>query len=686
MSQKLQKDKQSTILWHENPGNGPVQVSPKVNFPELDHHVLKLWEERKIRERSISEREGCPDYITYDGPPGTNGRPHIGHMMQSALKDLWPRYYTMKGYRVLRKAGWDTHGLPIELTAEKELGLKSKRDILTYGIDNYVNYCRKTVFRYKDAWTEAIKRIGRFLDTDNPYATLTNEYIQTDWWVLKQAWDKGLLYQGHKIMPFCARCGTTLSAHETAQSYVDVTDISLFAKFPVKGAENTYFIAWTTTAWTLLSNVALAVNPDLVYVTVKAGSERLILANARLNALEKMIGEYEIIDRKPGRDLAGMHYQPLWDFQNNLEQDAHYVIADEYVTAEDGSGIVHLAFYGEDDFRIIKANNLPLVQNVDQEGRCKSETGHFSGRYFADENLDVDILKDLATRGLLLGKEKFTHSYPHCYRCDERLMYFATSSWFLRTSSFKDRLIAANEDINWYPGHIKHGRFGNWLENNVDWAISRSRYWGSPLPIWTCRSCGHQVCVGSLDELAELSGESLPDDFDLHKPFIDEFTLPCGECGGEMQREPEVLDSWFNAGIMPWGQWGYPAAPGSKEILDNQYPCDFICEAIDQTRGWFYTLLAVSTMLTDRSSYKNVICTSLISDESGRKMSKSRGNVVDSIDVCEKYGADAVRLNFYSVNPWVAKRFSENELVEGLKQGYDSLLECLQLFRNLRQG
>lgn len=662
------KEKQTTKLWNENAGTGPVSVNPKVNFPALDHKVLEMWKEYNIQDRSISEREGCPDYITYDGPPGTNGEPHFGNIMQSALKDLWPRYYTMKGCRVLRKAGWDTHGLPVELTAEKELGLKTKRDILTYGVEKYIDYCRKTVFRYKDAWTNAIRRIGRFLDTDNYYATLTKDYIQTDWWVLKQAWDKGLLYQGHKIMPYCFRCGTSLSAHETAQGYRDITEISLYVKFPVEGKENTYFIAWTTTAWTLLSNVAIAVNPDLIYVTVEVGSERFIFAETRLKAMADVIGEYKVIDKRTGDELDGMHYQPLWDFQIIPNRKAHYVIVDDYVTAEDGSGIVHLALYGEDDFRIIKGNNLPLVQNVDEEGLCKTETGKYAGRNFSDEKLDIDILKDLAAQGLLLEKEKIEHSYPFCYRCDEKLMYFATSSWFLRTSSFKDRMLAANEKINWYPDHIKHGRFGNWLENNVDWAISRSRYWGSPLPIWTCQECGKQVCVGSLKELGELKGEPLPDDFDPHKPHIDNFELLCSECGGVMQREPEVLDSWFNAGIMPWGQWGYPAADGSKEQFENQYPADFICEAIDQTRGWFYTMLATSTMLTDQSSFKNVICTELIAAADGSKMSKSRGNVIDPIMLCDKYGADAVRLNFYAINPWTAKCFNESELSDGLKQ------------------
>jgi isoleucyl-tRNA synthetase len=668
MSLENKKDTEKIKLWNDKPGLGPVPVNPKVNFPELDHQVMKLWDERNIRDRSINEREGCPQYVAYDGPPGTNGQPHFGNIMQSALKDLWPRYFTMKGYQVLRKAGWDTHGLPVELTAEKELGLKTKRDIIDYGVEKYIDYCRKTVFRYKDAWTDAIRRIGRFLDTDNYYATLTKDYIQTDWWVLKQAWEKGLLYQGHKIMPYCHRCGTSLSAHETAQGYKDVTDISLYVKFPVIGKEKTYFVAWTTTAWTLLSNVALAVNPDLTYVTVERGDEKLIVAKARLEALKELLGDYKIIEKQAGKDLKDIKYVPLWNFQTVSDSNAHFVIVDEYVTAEDGSGIVHLALYGEDDFRLIKGNDLPLVQNVDEEGHCKPNTAQFAGRLFSDKGLDIDILKDLAGKGLLFGKKKIEHSYPHCYRCDERLMYFATSSWFIRTSSFKDKMLAANDEINWYPNHIKKGRFGNWLENNVDWAISRSRYWGSPLPIWTCQECGHQICVGSLKELEELKGKPLPEDFDPHKPYIDRFELPCKECNGSMTRVPEVLDSWFNAGIMPWGQWGFPAKEGSDEIFEHQYPADFICEAIDQTRGWFYTMLAVSTMLTEKSSFKNVICTELIAAEDGAKMSKSRGNVVDPIKLCDKYGADAVRLGFYTSNPWIARRFNESDLSEGLKQ------------------
>lgn len=668
MSIDSETKKHEPVLWKEHPGEGLTPIQSSVNFPQLDYSILKLWDDRKIFKRSITEREGGPDYITYDGPPGTNGIPHIGNIMQSALKDLWPRYHTMKGYRVLRKAGWDTHGLPVELTAEKELGLKSKRDIAKYGVEKYIDYCRETVFRYKDLWTQAIRRIGRFLDTENYYATLTPEYIQTDWWVLKQAWDKGLLYQGRKIMPYCARCGTSLSSHETAQGYADITDISLYVTFPIIGMDNTSFVAWTTTAWTLLSNVALAVNPKLIYVTVEIDRKRLVFAEDRLPVLKEMLGDMKIVDRKKGADLAGLKYRPLWEFQEETDGNAHYVIADDYVTATDGSGIVHLAIYGEDDFRLIQKNNLPVVQNVDLDGLIRSNVTPFAGRYFHEKGLDIDILKNLAQHGLLLGKEKIEHSYPHCYRCDEPLMYFAKSSWFLRTSSFKDEMLAANEDINWYPEYIKHGRFGNWLSNNIDWSVSRERYWGSPLPIWTCVECAERVCVGSLAELGELLGKPLPEDFDPHKPHIDKVELPCRKCGGVMRREPEVLDSWFNAGIMPWGQWGYPAVPGSEELLNNQYPADFICEAVDQTRGWFYTLLAPATMLTNQSSYRNVICTELIADKHGHKMSKSRGNVINPVELCDKYGADAVRWNFYIVNPWTPRRFNEDDLPGCLKQ------------------
>ena len=654
--------------WQEHPEGNPVEVSSKVNFVEIDHAVLKLWKEKNIFLRTISEREGRPDYIAYDGPPGTNGKPHIGHMMQSALKDLWPRFYTMKGYRVLRKAGWDTHGLPVELTAEKELGLNSKADIVNYGVEKYIDYCRQTVIRYKEAWNQAILRIGRFLDTEDFYATMTTEYIQTDWWAFNKAWDMGLVYQGRRVMPHCTRCGTSLSAHETAQGYRDISDISLYVMFPFKGQDNTFFVAWTTTAWTLLSNVALAVNPDLEYITIEQDGRKLIIAQSRAEELKAELGDYNIIESRKGAELAGLEYEPLWEFQLSSKSGVHRVLVDNFVTADDGSGIVHLALYGEDDFRLIRKHNISMVQNVDIQGIIKPFVTPFAGRYFRDEGLDVDILKNLQKKGLLFAKLKIKHSYPHCYRCDTPLMYFAKKGWFIKTSALKDKMLEANSQIKWYPNHIKDGRFGKWLENNVDWAISRERFWGSPLPIWTCDDCGEQRCFGSLSELSAALPEPLPSDFDPHKPQIDAVKVDCKKCNSQMSHEPEIIDPWFNAGIMPWGQWGYPAAAGSEDIFEKQFPADFICEAIDQTRGWFYTLLATSTILTGKSSFKNVICTEHVLDDSGMKMSKSRGNIVDSIEICEKFGADAVRWNFYATNPWTVRLFKEKDIREVLKQ------------------
>ncbi|MFN3821066.1 MAG: class I tRNA ligase family protein, partial [bacterium] len=564
------RDKPS-VLWNTEPGKGPVEVFPHIHFPELDHLVLDLWDKKRIFQRTIEERDGAPDYVAYDGPPGTNGAPHIGHILQSALKDLWPRFWTMRGYRVLRKAGWDTHGLPVELTAEKELGLKSKRHIHSYGVERYIEYCRSTVYRYKEAWTEAIRRIGRFLDTENYYATLTKDYIQTGWWVLKQFWNKGLLYKDYRILPYCSRCGTTLSQHETAQGYRDIEDISLYVKFRHRNEPKTYFVAWTTTPWTLLSNVALAVHPELYYLILeKIDGERLIIAEPARDVVEPMVGNVTVINRLKGKEFEGWEYEPLWPF---LDQggNAHRVVCDDYVTATEGTGVVHLALYGEDDFRLIRKWGFPLIQNVDAEGYCLPSTGPFAGRWFREPGLDQSIADDLRHRQLLLGEQKVVHSYPHCYRCDTPLMYFAKTGWFLKTTAYKEEMIRANEEINWFPPHIKYGRFGNWLEGNVDWNISRERYWGTPLPIWRCPKCQYEVCVGSLKELEELYGKPLSPQFDPHKPHIDQIFLPCPECDGQMVREPEVLDSWFDAGIMPWGQWGYPSSPGSEEVFQKQY-------------------------------------------------------------------------------------------------------------------
>ncbi len=641
-----------------------------VSFPKLEEQILKFWEDNKIFYKSLENKN--KDYVFYDGPPGTNGHPHIGHMLQSVLKDLWPRYKAMQGYRVIRKAGWDTHGLPIELTAEKELGLNSKADVEDYGVSKFIDYCRKTVFRYKGEWVNAIRRIGRFLDFEDEYATLTNDFIQSDWWVLKRAWEKGLLYQGHKVIAHCPRLGTSLSNHEVAQGYRDVVDISIFAKFAIRDEDNTFFLAWTTTPWTLLGNVALALAKDIDYVKIRVNNEKYILAEARLKPLEDkgFLADYDIIERYKGSDLVNIDYEPLWGFHSGFDKRKHFTINDDYVTTEDGTGIVHLALYGEDDYRIIKKYDLPYVQHINLSGYFTNECGDYAGKYFTEDGMDVNILKDLSSRGLVFAKERLEHSYPFCYRTGARLMYYAKSSWFIKTTAYKDRMLLANKDINWYPGHIRDGRFGNWLENNVDWCISRERYWGSPLPIWTCTNgdCKHQICVESIKELNDYSKVKIDDDFDLHIPEIDKVICTCPKCKSDMTREPDVLDCWYNSGIMPWGQFAYPSKDGSTELLNSQYPADFICEGQDQTRGWFYALLAISTMLTDRSSYKNVICTELVLDKDGHKMSKSKGNVVDPADMVNKYGADAMRWLFLNTSPGNSIRFSEDALKDNLKQ------------------
>ncbi len=686
-------------------------VSEKLHLPAVDHEILKLWEERKVFERSISERNGKQDFVFFDGPPGTNGLPHIGHMMQSALKDLWPRYKTMQGYRVLRKAGWDTHGLPIELTADKELGFTSKLDVQKYGEQEYVDYCRNTVFRFKREWEVAIRRIGRFLDLENAYATYEPYYIQSDWWTLKQAWNLELegearekalrlgqspryLYKDYRVMAYSPRTGTTLSNFEVVQGYQEVTDLTLFVKFKVVGEENLYLTAWTTTPWTLLSNLAVACGPNIEYSIIEraATGKKLILATARLEALSAMLGEYRVIGTKLGKELEGMRYEPLFDWLHLPGTRACSVVCDEYVTTEDGTGLVHLANYGEDDFRILRKMEIPVVLTVDANGLVGEHAKPFAGREFREEGLDVDILKYLQAKGLLLGKEKYTHTYPFDYRTKTPLMYFPRPAWFIRATALKEMMLEANQHIGWKPDHVRDGRFGNWLENVQDWNVTRERYWGSPLPVWMTEDGTESVCVESLDELHKLSHESgmdLARDWDPHKPAIDKVVLRAKD-GREMRRENFVLDSWFNAGLMPWGQFGYPAAPNSEELFMSQYPADFISEGQDQTRGWFYTLLACSCLVAKAkqqdakqrgdkkalvfwcnpvnwSSYKNVICTELVLDSKGLKMSKSLGNVVDPMALFEKFGADPVRWIFFATNPWLAKRFGEEEIREAVR-------------------
>ncbi|MCB9366081.1 MAG: isoleucine--tRNA ligase [Calditrichaeota bacterium] len=686
-------------------------VSEKLHLPAVDHDILKFWEERKVFERSIAEREGKPAFVFFDGPPGTNGLPHIGHMMQSALKDLWPRFKTMQGYRVLRKAGWDTHGLPIELTADKELGFTSKLDVQKYGEQEYVDYCRSTVFRFKQEWEIAIRRIGRFLDLKNAYATYEPYYIQSDWWTLKQAWNLELegeareralrlgqmpryLYKDYRVMAYSPRTGTTLSNFEVAQGYEDVTDLTLFVKFKVKGEANLYLTAWTTTPWTLLSNLAVAVGPEIEYSIIERefSGKHLIVATERLEALKPVIGEFRVIGTRLGKELEGLQYEPLFDWLNLPGTRACSVVCDEYVTTSDGTGMVHLANYGEDDFRILRRLEIPVVLTVDANGVVGEHAHPFGGREFREEGLDVDILKYLQAKGLLLGKEKYTHAYPFDYRTKTPLMYFPRPAWFIRTTELKEMMLEANRHIGWKPDHVRDGRFGNWLENVQDWNVTRERYWGSPLPVWMTEDGSEAVCVESLHELEALAaaqGSPLSSGWDPHKPGIDKVVLRAKD-GREMRRENFVLDSWFNAGLMPWGQWGYPAAKGSEELFMSQYPADFISEGQDQTRGWFYTLLACSCLVAkakmqdadkrkdDRaqkfwsnpvnwSSYKNVICTELVLDSKGLKMSKSLGNVVDPMALFEKFGADPVRWIFFATNPWLSKRFGEEEIREAVR-------------------
>lgn len=714
------------------------KVSTRPNFQVIEKKWQDVWHNQHLLKVTDDLRKNSEPWVFYDGPPGTNGKPHIGHMMQSALKDVWPRFWTMRGKKVIRRAGWDTHGLPVELTAEKELKIGTKREIEAFGVQNYIDHCRNTVFRYKNDWENAIRRIGREIHLEDAYATYHKPFIETGWWFLNRAWKtqvndigelsygvdlkdgyKRLLYRADRIMPYCCRCGTPLSNFEVSQGYKTVPDITLFVKFPLKDHTKTYFIAWTTTAWTLLSNMALAVGPDIEYVTIeliedgivgKIG-DRLVIAKARLEALSKFLPQHSVLDTKVGKDWEGTQYIPLWEWQTTQvpNENQHIVIADEYVTTDDGSGIVHLAPYGEDDLRILRNNSIQYFLAVNEDGYVETFVPNYSKRYFKEKNekgdtlLDLDILRDLLQRGLLFSKEKLEHEYPFCYRCDTPLMYFPRKGWFLRMKELKERLLQANSVIRWQPPHIKEGRFGNWLENVNDWNFTRERYWGSPLPIWSNRKSGKDekfICVSSFKELQALSSEPIPDQFDLHKPGIDTIVLVDSKTGERYYRENFVLDSWFDAGIMPWGQWGYPYYGDSVERIDGrdkQYPTDFICEAIDQTRGWFYTLLACSTIyhtsveaeyksngieeeLPFPSSFKNVICTELVVDELGQKMSKSKGNVVDPIEQFEKWGADPVRWLFYSVHPWTVKRFSEETIQEGIQQVLLPLWNALVFF------
>ena len=642
------------------------KVSTSLDPTERERAVLDFWKEKKIFERSMEMRDGAPKYTFYDGPPTANGKPHIGHVLTRAIKDMIPRYHAMKGAYVPRKAGWDTHGLPVEIEVEKLLGLDGKEQIEKYGLEPFIEKCKESVWKYKGMWEDFSDTVGFWADMDNPYVTYHNDSIESVWWSLKEIYSKGLLYKGFKIVPYCPRCGTPLSSHEVAQGYKDVRERSAIAKFKIKG-ETAYFLAWTTTPWTLPSNVALCVNPVEKYVRVKHGDDVFILAAA---LCDRVLGEgqYEVIAEYVGKDLEYTEYEPLFNFVSPAEKCWYVTVAD-YVTMDDGTGIVHIApAFGEDDAVVGRRYGLPLVQLVDQKGEMTAETD-WSGVFCKDA--DKLVLRNLKDRGLLFAAPEFTHSYPHCWRCSTPLIYYARNSWFIKMTAVRDRLIKNNETVNWIPESIGKGRFGDWLENVQDWGISRNRYWGTPLNIWEC-SCGNIHSVGSIEELRTLAPDC-PADIELHRPFIDSVTFKCDKCGGEMHRVPEVIDCWYDSGSMPFAQYHYPFE--NKELFESQFPADFISEAVDQTRGWFYSLLAISTLLFDCAPYKNVIVLGLVQDEDGQKMSKSKGNAVDPFDALKRHGADAIRWYFYTNSaPWLPSRFSDRAVTEGQRKFLGTLL------------
>ena len=640
------------------------EVSPNLNFVEREQETEKFWEENHIFEKSMEERQGDNAYVFYDGPPTANGKPHIGHVLTRAMKDIIPRYKTMRGYDVLRKAGWDTHGLPVELEVEKELGLDGKEQIEQYGVIPFIQKCKESVWKYKGEWEVMSDRMGFWADMDNPYITYDNDYIESEWWALKAIYEKGLLYKGHKIVPYCPRCGTALSSHEVAQGYKEVKETSATVRFRVPDEENTYFLAWTTTPWTLPSNVSLCVNPDVTYAYVRVdGKETLIMAKDLIGTVLEG-HETEIVKEVLGKELEYKHYEPLFECTRKAAggKDAFYVMVDDYVTTTDGTGIVHNApAFGEDDYRVCKKYDLPFVQMVDSKGEMCGGTP-WDGVFV--KKADPMVLKDLDERGLLFAAPRFEHSYPFCWRCDTPLIYYARSSWFIAMTKVKDRLIDYNRRINWIPETIKEGRMGNFLENVIDWGISRERYWGTPLPVWVCDKCGKIHVVGSRKELSELTG--CDENVELHKPYVDPLTWKC-ECGGTMRREPVVIDCWFDSGSMPFAQWHYPFE--NKDKFERRYPANFISEAIDQTRGWFYTLSAIAACLFDSPAFLNCIVLGHVQDKEGRKMSKHIGNVVDPWVLLDNQGADAVRWYFYTSSmPWLPNRFSAEAVSESQRK------------------
>ncbi len=663
------------------------KVTTDMNFVDREKEVEKFWKDNDIFQKSIDNRKEGETYTFYDGPPTANGKPHIGHVLTRAIKDMIPRYRTMKGYNVPRKAGWDTHGLPVELEVEKLLGLDGKEQIEEYGMEPFIKKCKESVWKYKGMWEDFSGTVGFWADMDNPYVTYDDNFIESEWWALKTIYDKDLLYKGFKVVPYCPRCGTPLSSHEVAQGYKTVKERSAVARFKVVG-EDAFILAWTTTPWTLPSNVALCVNPEETYAKVKAADGYTYymaqaLLDKVLSPLAKEEGEkaYEVLETMKGTDLEYKEYEPLYDFDKDIiakqRKKAHFVVCDDYVTMTDGTGVVHIApAFGEDDAKVGRKYDLPFVQLVDEKGEMSKETS-FAGKFVKDA--DPLVIKDLSERKLLFDAPKFEHEYPHCWRCNTPLIYYARSTWFIKMTAVKDQLVEGNKKINWIPQSIGEGRFGNWLENIQDWGISRNRYWGTPLNIWECEDCGHLTSVGSRQELADLSGDESALTTELHRPYIDKFIIKCPECGKDMHRVPEVIDCWFDSGAMPFAQHHYPFE--NKELFEQQFPAAFISEAVDQTRGWFYSLHAESTLLFGKPCYENVIVLGLVQDENGQKMSKSKGNAVDPFDALKNYGADAIRWYFYTNSaPWLPSRFYGKAVQEGQRKFLGTLWNTYAFF------
>ena len=660
------------------------KVDTSLNFVEREKEIIKFWKDNQVFEKSIEKNEGAEEFSFYDGPPTANGKPHIGHILTRVMKDIIPRYQTMKGKHVLRKAGWDTHGLPVELEVEKLLGIDGKPQIESYGIEPFIKQCKQSVWKYKGEWEKMSDRVGYWVDMDNPYVTYDDKYIESEWWALKEMHKKGLLYKGHKIVPYCPRCGTALSSHEVAQGYKSVKENSVVARFKVKGSDSRYILAWTTTPWTLPSNVALCMNPDEPYVEIEADGARYIMAEA---LVPRFFEEYKVVDKKLGKEWEGLEYEPLFPetaaeikriSPASAVAKAHYVVCDTYVTMGDGTGVVHIApAFGEDDYKVGKRYNLPVVQLVNERG-CFDERFESLNGVFA-KKADKSIIERLETEGKLFKVVPFEHDYPHCWRCDTPLLYYARSSWFIAVTKVKDQIIASNRSVNWMPDTIKEGRMGNFLENVIDWGLSRDRYWGTPLPVWVCPDCGEIEVIGSKAELKEKCGLPADKDIELHRPYLDNLICKCPKCGGKMKRTAEVIDCWFDSGSMPFAQYHYPFE--NKETFDKTFPADFISEAVDQTRGWFYTLLVINTILFGKAPFKNCIVLGHVNDKNGIKMSKHKGNVVDPWSVLDKQGADAVRWYFYTGSaPWLPSRFYEEAVSEVQRKYIGTLWNAYAFF------